>query len=50
MIIIEVFDIRLDIIGENIGDVVVKYSDDIKMILELEDIDVVILIILDNVV
>ena len=49
MTITEAFDIRPDIIGENIGDVVVKHSDDIKMTLESEDIDVVILTTPDNV-
>ena len=49
MTITEAFDIRPDIIGENIGDVVVKHSDDIKTTLESEDIDVVILTTPDNV-
>lgn len=49
MTITEAFDIRSDIIGENIGDVVVKHSDDIKTTLESEDIDVVILTTPDNV-
>ena len=49
MTITEAFDIRPDIIGENIGNVVVKHSDDIKTTLESEDIDVVILTTPDNV-
>ena len=40
---------RALLIGENIGDVVVKHSDDIKTTLESEDIDVVILTTPDNV-
>ena len=43
MTITEAFDVREHIVGEEIGNVVVKHSDEIKSAVEAEDIDVVIL-------
>lgn len=50
MMIIEVFDVKEDVIGQKIGNVIVKDNDELIIILKKEEIDVVILIILERVV
>ncbi|MEJ7545824.1 redox-sensing transcriptional repressor Rex, partial [Staphylococcus hominis] len=49
MTITEAFDIKEDVIGEQVGKVVVKHNNEIQSRLAAEDIDVVILTTPENV-